>query len=225
MNNISFSKVNSATRLTLIELISNIPPLGLFIPLILALFAYIMEDGLTDISDSYISMSLIVLCLIVMAVYKYILVGKSVMRKMTLPMTRNEKFAVLIICTVITIAVWLLYTIILGFIIFGIIGVNIYNLSIAESLLTLVSPFMSSKIIVYFFYMAMILLLSIAFCMPKQKRKPMFIELISLVILLIASVIIAELVNMPWIFIAYTVMAIVLCIIQSYINIKNIQSF
>ena len=225
MNNISFNKVNAATRIAVADLVSKIPTLGFIIPFVFVLFAYILEDNLPGISASYNNMSMIALCLIVMVVYKNILVGTGVMRKSTLPMTHNEKFVTLIICTLITILVWILYIGIIGGIIFTLIGVNQFNLSVTDSLLCSVSPLLSAKMIVYIFYMAMILLLSVTLSMPKHMRKPLFIQLIIMVVLLIAGAVIAEVINMPWIIIAYTSVAIILCIIQSYRNIRNIQSF
>ena len=225
MNNISFNKVNAATRIAVAELISKIPVLGIIIPLLFVLFAYILEDDLPGISAIYNNMSMIALCLIVMVVYKNILVGTGVMRKSTLPMTHNEKFVTLIICTLITILVWILYIGIIGGIIFTLIGVNQFNLSVTDSLICSVSPLLSAKMIVYIFYMAMILLLSVTLSMPKHIRKPLFIQLIIMVALLIAGAVIAAVINMPWIIIAYTSVAIILCIIQSYRNIRNIQSF
>ena len=219
------NKIFAITRITLAEMFSNAKAWILIIPFVFALFAFIMQDELMDMSKSYIQMSLISLCLIVMMVYKNILIGSSIMRKTTLPMTHNEKYASLMLTSLITIAAWILFFGIAGAVIFAIMGVNMFDMNVIDSLSDFVAPFLSSRILVYFLYMAMLLLLSVAFAMSKRKRKPIFVELIIMTVLLIACPIVADICNLDWILTPYVIISFVICIIESYRNLKNIESF
>ena len=219
------NKIFAVTRITLAETISDASAWILIAPFIFALFAYIMEDELMEISKSYIQMTLISLCLIVMMVYKNILIGSGIMRKTTLPMTHNEKFAALMLTSLITIAAWILFFGIAGAVIFAVVGVNMFDMNVADSVADFVAPFFSARILVYFLYMALLLLLSVAFAMSKRKRKPIFVELITMTVLLIACPIVADIYNLDWILTPYVIISFVICIIESYRNLKNIESF
>lgn len=219
------NKVFAVTRITLAEQMANASAWLFIIPLVFALFGYFMNDTLEQMSRLYIQMSLIALCVILMMVYKNILIGSNIMRKTTLPMTYNEKFASLMLTSFITIIAWILFNGIVGAMIFTIIGVNKFDMTISNSLSDFVAPFLSARILVYFLYMALLLLLSVAFAMSKRKRKPIFVELITMTVLLIACPVVADIYNIDWIFTPFLIVSIMVCLIESYRNLKYIESF
>ena len=219
------NKVLSITRITIAEFLSTASLWILIVPLLFVLIASILENEFVEKSGMYIRMSLISLCIILMMVQKNLLIGNGIMRKNTLPMTHNEKFVALMLTSLITIAAWIFYFAITGAVILAIVGTSIFDMSIADTLLDFTSAFFTGKMLIYFWYMAMLTLLSISFAMNKRKRKQIFAELITMVILLFTIVISGDFYSVKWMYTPYIIISIIICIAESYRNIKNIESF
>ena len=219
------NKVLSITRITIAEFLSTASLWILIVPLLFVLIASILETEFVEKSGMYIRMSLISLCIILMMVQKNLLIGNGIMRKNTLPMTHNEKFVALMLTSLITIAAWIFYFAITGAVILAIVGTSIFDMSIADTLLDFTLAFFTGKMLIYFWYMAMLTLLSISFAMNKRKRKQIFAELITMVILLFTIVISGDFYSVKWMYTPYIIISIIICIAESYRNIKNIESF
>ncbi len=227
MKNISLNKVFAMTRLAFVNKTMTLTNAIWFaVPLIFVLVAYIMEDEMSEVIESYLTMSMIMTCNILVFVFINYFKENGIMRKMTLPVTLQEKFTSILLSMAAVSVICLLYCMLAGTIMFVMIGHICFDTDMMPVILSsFVRFFTGSRSIMYLFLIFWILLLSSGFSVSKKKSRRTAKALISLMILFIAFVMVARLVHQVYIIIAYDVFAITACLIGTYNNVKYTQSY
>ena len=223
-NSLSWNKVFAAARLIFAEIRLNIKPLIFAAPLFLLLVAYIMKSDMSGMVTYYLRITMLFVCTIVLLIFNKFFQNGDIMRKLTLPITHQEKFAGILLSILVWCLMCMLYCIIVGAIILVILGEMYLNADVQTVLSSFAAFFTNVRSLIYLFLACAFFLFISGTYTPRKYRRRSNILFASLFVLLIASTAVTVMLHEMIIFFIYQIVAVVACLIGVYYNIKHIQT-